>query len=119
MLPVQQRRTELALAGLSKAEIEARMKGAFEKKEFGPPEPGAMSYMMSKGQDLGSGKEPPHVMFYIPGAVSDADWGANTPKAPIAGGGAPGAAREPQVTFVVMVTHWADGTPATPVTNHE
>jgi hypothetical protein len=119
VLPVNQRRTELALAGVSKADMEVRMKSAFDKKEFGPPEPGAMSYMMSKGQRLDAGNEPPHVMFYVPGAVVDADWGANTSKSPIVGGGAPGDAREPQITFVVMVTHWSDGTPVTATAHHE
>jgi hypothetical protein len=44
VVPVIQKRTEWALAGLSKAEIMARVKTAFEKKELGPPEPGAMAF---------------------------------------------------------------------------
>ncbi len=52
VLPVHLKRTELVLARLSKSEMEARIKAAFEKKELILPEPGAMAYMMSKEQYL-------------------------------------------------------------------
>jgi hypothetical protein len=48
VLPVAHKRTELALAGRSRTEIMDRIKAAHESKEFGPPESGAMCYMMSK-----------------------------------------------------------------------
>src|SRR5580698_8837535 len=54
-LPVITRLTELALAGQSKGAILARMKESIAKKEFGPPEIGSMSYMMSPSQYLNDG----------------------------------------------------------------
>ena len=48
VLPTTFERTELVLAGRTKAEIIEGNKAAFEKGELPPLEPGAMSYMMSK-----------------------------------------------------------------------
>src|SRR6202046_2758555 len=51
LLPLTYRRTEMVLAGQSKAQIFEGMK-AFVKQGLPPLEPGAMSYMMSKEQYL-------------------------------------------------------------------
>ena len=48
VLPTTFERTEMALAGRTKAEIIEGNKAAFEKGELPSLEPGAMSYMMSK-----------------------------------------------------------------------
>ena len=112
VLPTNLKRTELVLAGLSKTEMMARIRSAFEKKQLSAPEPGAMAYMMSKEQYLSDASPhfQPHLMFYVPNKVATADWGANKPQSPVMGGGDSG---EPLVTFIVPVTHWSDGTPAT------
>jgi hypothetical protein len=106
----------LALAGLSKLEIMTRITAAIDKKELGPPEIGAMSYMMSKQQYLGDEFRhfQPHVMFYVPSTIKGSDWGANLPKSPVLLGPEqlPGGGREPVIIFVVPVTHWSDGTAA-------
>ena len=116
-LPLQKRQTELALSGLSREEILARMKDAVAKKELGPPEIGAMSYMMSKQQYLGdqNGHWHPHLMFYVPGDTNAAAWGANLPSSPVFGGGQdlPGGGRMPWTLFFVPIPQWSDGTPAT------
>jgi hypothetical protein len=116
VLPTQHKRTELALAGHSKAEIMARMKSAFEKKELGAPEPGAMSYMMSKEQYLDDKYQQflPHLMFYSASTVSGADWGANLANSPVfvSPERLPDGSREPVNTFVVPVGHWSDGSAA-------
>jgi hypothetical protein len=116
-LPVIYRLTELALAGLSKDAILARMKESIAKKEFGPPEMGSMSYMMSKSQYLtDSGPHwHPHLMFYMPGDMDGPAWGANLPAgSAVFGGGAdlPGGGRMPWTLFFVPVPKWSDGTPA-------
>jgi hypothetical protein len=117
ILPLEFRRTELALSGLSKDEILARMKDSIAKKEFGPPEVGSMSYMMSKDQYLGD-QNPhwhPHLMFYMPGDMDPAAWGSNLPAgSAVYGGGRdlPGGGRMPWTIFFVPVPHWSDGTPA-------
>jgi hypothetical protein len=114
-LPVEFRLTELALAGLSKDAIVARMKASIAKKEFGPPEVGSMSYMMSKRQYL-TDTAPhwhPHLMFYMPGEMNGSVWGANLPEgSAVYGGGRdlPGGGRMPWTLFFVPVPKWSDGT---------
>ena len=116
-LPVLYRLTELALAGLSKDAILARMKESIARKEFGPPEIGSMSYMMSKSQYLNDagGHWHPHLMFYMPGDMNGSVWGANLPTgSAVFGGGEdmPGGGRMPWTLFFVPVPSWSDGTPA-------
>jgi|RhiMetdeSRZDD1v2_1073273.scaffolds.fasta_scaffold07044_18 hypothetical protein len=115
-LPLQIRQTELALSRLTREEILARMKDAIAKKEFGPPEIGSMSYMMSKQQYLGdrNGHWHPHLMFYVPGDTNPAAWGANLPSSPVFGGGQdlPGGGRMPWTLFFVPIPRWSDGAPA-------
>ena len=57
ILPMTYKRTEMVLAGESKAQIIAGIK-AFMKQKLPPLEPGAMCYMMSKEQYLTDGS--PH-----------------------------------------------------------
>ena len=52
-LPITLKKTELILAGRSKAQMFDGIKDAFDKKELPPPEPGAMCYMLSKQAILG------------------------------------------------------------------
>jgi hypothetical protein len=117
-MPIIKKLTELALAGLSKDTILARIKESIAKKEFAPPEIGAMSYMMSKSQYLGDGGSPhwrPHLMFYMPGDMDGSTWGANLPAgSAVFGGGQdlPGGGRMPWTLFYVPVPVWSDGTPA-------
>ena len=117
ILPIQLKRTELALAGLGREQILERTKAAIAKKELGPPEMGAMSYMMSKQQYLndGDGHWHPHLMFYMPGDMNASAWGANLPSgSAVYGGGEdlPGGGRLPSTIFFVPVPAWSDGTPA-------
>src|SRR5260370_40585993 len=48
VLPITLKRTDLALAGLSKDQIMGGIKKAFQNKELLALQPGAMNYMMSK-----------------------------------------------------------------------
>ena len=68
ILPMTYKRTEMVLAGQSKAQIIDGIK-TFIKQELPPLEPGAMSYMMSKEQyltDDGHHNWMAHLMFYTP-----------------------------------------------------
>jgi len=68
ILPLTYKRTEMILAGQSKAQVIAGIK-TFIKQELPPLEPGAMSYMMSKDQyltDDGDHHWMAHLMFYTP-----------------------------------------------------
>jgi hypothetical protein len=117
ILPIQLKRTALALSGLGREQILERTKEAIAKKELAPPEIGAMSYMMSKQQYLNDGDTHwhPHLMFYMPGDMNPSAWGANLPSvSAVYGGGSdmPGGGRLPSTIFFVPVPMWSDGTPA-------
>lgn len=112
-------RTQLALAGLSKSQMYARLKAAVAKRALPTPEPGSMAFMMSKQQYLNDqvGNWYPHLMFYAPradGANAGASWGANLPASPVVMDSAHTLWPEPQTIFFVPVSKWSDGTPAPP-----
>ncbi len=117
-LPMNIKRTELALERLTKDQILARLRDLMAQKAFPAPEIGSMSYMMSKRQYLNSdGHWRPHLMFYVPGDMDAAVWGANLPGgSAVYGGGEelPGGGRLPWTLFFVPVPAWSDGTPAEP-----
>jgi hypothetical protein len=105
------KRTELALAGLTKPQMLERVKAAVANKELPMPEPGAMSYMLSKEGYLNDQAGPwvPHLMFHIP-KTDGATWGANLDGSPVVL--APRSVPEPETVFLVPVAKWSDGTPA-------
>ena len=110
ILPITYKRTEVVLAGKTKAQIMEWTKEAYAKKELPALEPGAMSYMMSKGACLGDdGGNLAHLMFYVP-LVDRVDWGADVANSPVILGqkGPP----EPFSLFIIPVGKWSDGTPA-------
>jgi hypothetical protein len=114
VLPLTYKRTEMILAGKSKAEIIDALKAAYEKKELPPLEPGAMSYMMSKDQylsDTGDHHWVAHLMFYTP-LMDGAVWGANLPRSPVILNPQFSGAPEPIDVFMVPTRRWSDGTAA-------
>src|SRR5262250_1722086 len=112
VLPTTYKRTEMVLAGRTKAEIVDGNKAAFAKGELPPLEPGAMSYMMSKGAYLtdDGGHNLAHLMFYTP-PLDGKTWGADLPKSPVMlipqFKGA-----QPIDVFIVPVSRWSDGSAA-------
>jgi hypothetical protein len=111
VLPITYKRTELALAGLSKTQLIARMQDAIKKKELPALEPGAMAYMLSKQCYLGDavGHWHPHLMFYS--ARSDSPvWGADLPGAPVSLSPQFQGDPEPLAVFLVLAPDWSDGT---------
>lgn len=114
VLPITYKRTEMILAGKSKAQIIEALKIAYEKKELPPLEPGAMSYMMSKDQylsDEGHHRWLAHLMFYTP-LMDGAVWGADVPQSPVMLNPQFGGDPEPIDVFMVPTSKWSDGTPA-------
>lgn len=111
VLPYTFKRVELALAGLTNPQMLERIKAAVAKKELATPEPGAMSYMLSKEGYLNdkAGHWVPHLMFHI-AKTDGASWGANLDGSPVVL--PPGEVPEPQTIFLVPVDKWSDGTPA-------
>jgi hypothetical protein len=111
ILPLTYKRTEMVLAGQSKAQIIDGMK-TFIKQELPPLEPGAMSYMMSKEQylsDNGHHNWMAHLMFYAP-LMDGAVWGADLTNSPVMLNPQFSGAPEPIDVFMVPAGWWSDGT---------
>jgi hypothetical protein len=108
VLPILYKRTVMALAGQSKAQIVDGTKAALEKKELPGLEPGAMSYMMSKAAYLTDHGDHnmAHLMFYTPPMDATA-FGADLPGSPVMFG-----ASDPVTVFFIPVGKWSDGTAA-------
>ena len=114
VLPLTYKRTEMILAGKSKAQVIDALKAAYEKKELPPLEPGAMSYMMSKDQyltDAGDHRWMAHLMFYTP-LMDGAAWGADLPKSPVMLNPQFRGDPEPIDVFMVPAGRWSDGSAA-------
>jgi hypothetical protein len=110
-LPIYLKKTELAIAGRSNTQIEDAIIDGIAKGELPTPEPGSMSYMMSKQGYLNAndkGPWHPHVMFFVseidPRALG-ADLGDDVPLAA-------GESKIGRYTVIfVPVCKWSDGTP--------
>ena len=109
ILPAYLERTKWVLAGATEGDVRKRI----EAGKITPPRSGAMSYMMSNRQYLSDdGGHPwhPHVMFYFPSSVASGSWGANLEGSPVL---SDVAKFDHVITFMVPVSHWSDGSPAT------
>ena len=108
LLPRTIKRTDLILAGRTKAQMIEAIATAIDKKELPEMEPGAMCYMQSKQGYVGDadGHWHPHLMFFL-SRTDPAAWGADLPGSPIL------ALPDPWqhlTTFLVPVPQWSDGT---------
>jgi hypothetical protein len=110
-LPVYLKKTELAIAGRSNTQIEDAIIDGIAKGELPTPEPGSVSYMMSKQGYLNAhdkGPWLPHVMIFVP-EIDPKALGADL------GDDVPLVAGENKVSrFTVIdvpVCKWSDGTP--------
>jgi hypothetical protein len=113
VLPQYLRRTEWVLAGVSVQEMKAKTRAAIARQEFKSPEPGALSFMLSKNgyvSDDAGGPWLPHVMFFVPHGQA-ATWGAGLESSPVRG--KESSDIESTVLFV-PVRSWSDGSPAPP-----
>lgn len=113
ILPLTIKRTEMVLAGLSKAQMIDSIKAGFNNKELPAPEPGAMCYMMSRAGYLNDalGHYVPHLMFYFP-LTDKSSWGADLPDSPVTLNPQFRDGPEPITEFVIAVGKWSDGTAA-------
>jgi hypothetical protein len=113
ILPLTIKRTEMVLAGLSKAQMIDHIKAGFDNKELLAPEPGAMCYMMSRASYLNDavGHYVPHLMFYVP-LTDKSSWGADLPDSPVTLNPQFQGGPEPITEFVIPVSKWSDGTAA-------
>jgi hypothetical protein len=106
--PIFLMKTKLVLAGKSKAEIVQATGAAMDSKELPALEPGAMCYMLAKGQYLSDeGKNwHPHLMFFVSGDAGKS-WGADLPGSPVMAANDP---EERATILMVWVGKWSDGT---------
>ena len=107
-LPLTIKKTELVLAGQSKAQMFEGIKADFDKKELPALASGAMCYMLSKQGYLSDhdGHWHPHLMFFVP-QTDAVTWGANLPGSPVLESSVP----EDRLTvFLIPVAKWSDGT---------
>jgi hypothetical protein len=109
-VPFTIKKTELVLAGQSKAQMFEGIKAGLDKKELPTPEPGAMCYMLSKQGYLNdqAGHWHPHLMFFVP-RTEAATWGANLPGSPILFTDDP---EDRMTVFLIPLAKWSDGTDA-------
>ena len=107
-LPRTIKKTDLILAGRTKAQMMEAIVAAIDKKELPTMEPGAMCYMLSKQGYLNDrdGHWHPHLMFFY-SRTAPAAWGAGLPGSPIF---AFNDTWEHLTTFLVPVREWSDGT---------
>ncbi|MGA7752881.1 MAG: hypothetical protein WCB05_08620 [Candidatus Sulfotelmatobacter sp.] len=113
VLPITYKRTEMILAGKSKAQTIDALRAAYQKKELPVLEPGGMCYMMSKEAYLtdSDGHNMAHLMFYTP-LMDGAVWGADVPNSPVMFNPQFNGAPEPIVVFMIPTGRWSDGTAA-------
>ena len=109
-LPRTIKKTDLILAGRSKAQMFEGLRAALDKKEVPAIEPGAICYMLSKQGYLSDtdGHWRPHLMFFVPDTDPEA-WGAGLPGSPVIGFK---DALDRFTLFMVPVGKWSDGTAA-------
>ena len=107
-LPRTIKKTDLILAGRTKAQMSEAITAAIDKKELPAMEPGAMCYMLSKQGYLSDsdGHWHPHLMFFF-SQTDPAAWGADLPGSPVL---AFNDTWEHLTTFLVPVRKWSDGT---------
>ena len=113
ILPLTIKRTEMVLAGLSKAQMIDSIKAGFHNKELPAPETGAMCYMMSRAGYLNDalGRHVPHLMIYFP-LTDKSSWGADLRDSPVTLNPQFRDGPEPITEFVIPVGKWSDGTVA-------
>lgn len=111
-LPIYLKKTELAIAGRSNAQIEESIIDGIAKGELPTPEPGSVSYMMSKQGYLNAfvkGPWLPHVMVFVP-EIDPKALGSDL------GDDVPLGAHEEKIgrytTIEVPVSNWSDGSPS-------
>jgi len=113
ILPYTILRTKLILGGNSKAQMSQSIQASLAGSLLPVPEPGAMSYMMSKDGYLGDAAAHwhPHLMFHLP-RMGASGWGANLAGSPVILNTDFTEGPEPESIFMVLIDHWSDGSPA-------
>jgi len=107
-------RAEWVLSGATREEMVERTRSAYANHTFTTPEPGALSYMLSKSGYLGdanAGAWLPHLMFFIPHGETPA-WAACAHSSPII---CHEGSDIETTLLLIPVRAWSDGSAAPPV----
>jgi hypothetical protein len=113
VLPQYLKRTEWVLTGATRQQVIDKARAAFASREFGAPDSGSFSFMLSKAgyvSDAADGPWRPHVMFFVQSGQS-AVWSAGLDGSPILG--ADSGPFEPTI-LLIPVPRWSDGSLAPP-----
>jgi hypothetical protein len=108
VLPQYLKRTEWVLAGATRQQVMDNARAAFASRQFGAPEAGSLSFMLSKQgylSDQAAGPWMPHVMLFVQSGQA-MTWGAGLAGSPIIG--TDSSPLEPTVLFI-PVRRWSDG----------
>jgi len=111
VLPQYLQRTEWVLAGATRQQVIERTHAALAEHRFADPEPGALTFMLSKQgyvSDAAAGPWLPHLMFFLPHGQAHS-WGAGLDGSPVLGGD---DSPDDVTVLLVPVRLWSDGTPA-------
>jgi hypothetical protein len=109
-LPLAFKMTTWALAGMTKDQLSAHLKTAYDQKELPLPESGSMCYMMSKQQNFGDKEgngDDSHLMFWFPQGER-MNWGADADDSPV---NVHQFSPQPITEFTISTSKWSDGTP--------
>jgi hypothetical protein len=109
-LPLAFRTTEWALAGMTKDQMSAHLRTAYDNRELPLPENGSMCFMMSKQQNFGDKEgngDDSHLMFWFPQGER-MDWGAEADDSPV---NVHQFSPQPVTEFTISTSKWSDGTP--------
>ena len=112
-LPQLLKRSEWVLAGVSRQEIIARTREAYANHTFQRPEPGALTFMLSKDgytSDAAAGPWLPHMMFFVPFDQA-AVWAACAEGSPVI---CHDGSEIESTLLLIPVRRWSDGSPAPP-----
>jgi hypothetical protein len=113
-LPSYLKRTEWVLSGASRRNMIEWTRAAFANHTFKSPDPGALSYMLSKDgytSDASAGPWLPHLMFFVPHGQAAADWGVVAEGSPII---RYDRTEGESTLFLIPVRRWSDGSAPPP-----
>jgi len=106
-VPETIKRTQVALASGSEAQIHAALNGAFDRGELPIAKAGSVAYMMSKQTyfNRSEGHWLPHLMLFMPES-DPKSWGAGLPNSPVIAHDLP---EEHLTVFLIPISRWSDG----------
>lgn len=119
VLPEMVKRAEWVMSGATKDDAAKKVQQGYASRTFPMPAPGAMAYMLSPDQHLGSDDSHwvPHVMFWFDKKQPAAAWGLGDANNTMIDGTATDP-DSPVLLLLIPVRRWSDGKLAMPEGGH-